>query len=363
MNIQAELFIFSEEFKRSFASSGLTPELLTLISWVLGIACGILVLGMVAQLVWRYRHPKQGHHHMNQPRRIMALLEQGLTERSRFELTFDTEILQGEGIHSYPVALNTKELTLDLPDQVAPKPAWIGRPVTIYFSLMTQGHSRTFYTFQSTIAAIDRDPSGLNLLRILLPAHIAIGQRRMHFRLAPDKSTIFEVMLWLTPHQPWAKNHTGPTRWGLPMARHHLMQPETSSASLKIVDLSAGGCRIAIANNPRLNTYLDNNQSPDVLLFLSLLDQEGGNLEIYLVGKIRAVICDPLENTRSLGIAFTMTGHLQQPTGHHITWTPLSKEEGHPEIGNWVFKQHLNLFRQQEKNKKQADRAARMTKP
>jgi hypothetical protein len=172
----------------------------------------------------------------------------------------------------------------------------------------------------------------------------------MHFRLVPEISTIPEVKIWFAQHESRAADHAEPAKWGPPMAHHHLLTQKNTEPSLTIMDLSAGGCRLSIKDNPQINTYLHENSSPDVFLFFRLLDRESGNLEVYLLGRIRVIVCDPMSKTRSLGIEFTMNGHMEDETAQWITWTPLDRDEGHPKIGNWVFKRHLELFRQREKD-------------
>jgi hypothetical protein len=353
MVILIESFIFSGQFKDSFASTGLNPELLTILTWVLTIAGSILILGILIQFIRKQFHPPKPVERLDDPRRIIDLLGQSLTERSRFEISFREKVLKTRGIFCTLVAVDKNELLLEVPEYATPRQAWIGRPLEAYFSLASRGNTKTYYTFESSVESIERQGSGTAYLHISLPKAISLGQRRMHFRLVPDPATILEVKVWFAQHQPRAKDHAGPARWGPPMAHHHLLTRKNTQASLKILDISAGGCRLAVTNNARINSYLDNNRSPDVFLFFRLLDRESGNLEIYLLGKIRVIVCDPVSNSRSLGIEFTMNGQTNNKSGQYITWTSLSREEGHPKMGNWIFKQHLALFRQQEKDKQE----------
>lgn len=349
MLIQVQSSIFSGQFKDSFASTGMSPELLTVLIWVLAIAGSILFGGILIKFLRARLRPRKPVERLDDPRKIVDLLGRCLAERSRFELSFREKVVKSKGIFCALVSVDTKEILLELPDYVTPRQAWIGRPVEAYFSIPSRAGTKTYYTFESSIAIIDREESERVFLHIPLPETIDLGQRRMHFRLVPDTSTISEVGIWLAPHRSRTRDHAGPATWGPPMAHHHLLTQGGVASSLTILDISAGGCRISIKDNPRINSYLDNNSSPDVLLFFRLLDRESGNLEVHLLGRIRVVVCDPLKNSRSLGIEFTLIGRLG--SGHHITWTPLTQEEGHPQIGNWVFKQHLALFRQQEKDR------------
>jgi c-di-GMP-binding flagellar brake protein YcgR len=356
MLIRIESSIFTGQFRDAFASTGMSPELIQVLVWVLGTAGIIVLLGLLIQIIRMRLHPRQPIDQIQAPRAIIDLLGKGLAERSRFEISFQEKIIKTQGIYCTLVSVDRDEILLELPDYARSRQAWINHPLEVYFSVASDSQSRIYYTFESVVSALDHDQADHHVyLHIPLPASIRLGQRRMHFRLVPDPSTILEAKLWFAPHQDRTHDHAGPGKWGPPMAHHHMLPQDDPEPSLTVRDLSAGGCRIAIRNNKEINAYLDTDRSPDVLLFFRLLDREAGHLEVYLLGRIRVIVCDPLSTTRSLGIEFTMTGQVAGSTGQYITWSPLSREEGHPEIGNWVFKQHLALFRKREKEREEAE--------
>ncbi len=340
--------------KDSFSSSGVNPEVMTIILWVLTIAGIILVVGILAKIILARMRRNTSPARLDDPQKIMALLGRCLAERSRFELSFRQKLIKNEGIFCSLVSVHSEEILLELPSYVTPRQTWIGRPMEIYFSVASRGDARIYYIFESSIEAIDSQHSGQIFLRIARPDVINLGQRRMHFRLVPDNATISEASLWFAQDKITTKNHTGPDAWGEPLAHRHLLAQEEDKPSLAVLDISAGGCRLSIKDSEAINEFLEQDASPDVLLFFRLLDRESGHLEAWLQGKIRVIVCDPLNNTRSMGIEFMMNGRLEGKTDKHIIWTPLYKDEGHPHIGNWVFKQHLALFRQQEKERKEA---------
>jgi c-di-GMP-binding flagellar brake protein YcgR len=353
MVIQIRSSLFTGQFRDSFASTGVSPELISIIIWVLTISGSILAVGILVQFLRRQFHPHKSVERLDDSRKIIDLLGHCLAERSRFEISFKEKLLKTRGIFCSLVSVNPNEILLEVPDYVTVSDTWIGRSLDVYFSMTLRGNTRTFYTFESLVASIDREDAGGVYLHIPLPQAVRLGQRRMHFRLVPATATILETKIWFAEHESRAADHAQPAKWGQPMAHHHLLTMETTEHSLTIMDLSAGGCRLSVKNTPQINAYLAENRSPDVFLFFRLLDRESGNLEVYLLGKIRVIVCDPMNKTRSLGIEFIMHGEMGEGNGQSITWTPLTREEGHPEIGNWVFKQHLELFRQQEKDKQE----------
>jgi hypothetical protein len=359
MLIRIESSIFTGQFRDAFASTGMSPELIQVLVWVLGTAGVIALFGLLIQLIRMRLHPRQPIDQIQDPRAIIDLLGKALAERSRLEISFGEKIIKTQGIYCTLVSVDRDEIILELPDYARSRQAWINHPLEVYFSVASDSQSRIYYTFESVVSALDHDQADHHVyLHIPLPASIRLGQRRMHFRLVPDPSTILEAKLWFAPHQDRTHDHAGPGKWGPPMAHHHMLPQDDPEPSLTVRDLSAGGCRIAVTNNKEINAYLDTDRSPDVLLFFRLLDRESGHLEVYLLGRIRVIVCDPLSSTRFLGIEFTMTGQVASRTGQSITWTPLSREEGHPEIGNWVFKQHLTLFRKREKEREEAEMEA-----
>ncbi|GAU09320.1 hypothetical protein [Desulfoplanes formicivorans] len=354
MLIRIESSIFTDQFRDGFASTGMNPELMHILVWILGTAGIIVLLGLLVQIIRMRLHPRKAVDQLDDPQQIVELFGKCLTERSRFEISFKENIIKTKGIYCSLISVDKDEILLELPDYVTPRNAWINHQLEGYFSVASRAQNKIYYTFESHVNAIDLEQEGHAYLHVSLPASVRLGQRRMHFRLVPDTSTILEVKLWFAQHQNRTHDHAGPETWGPPMAHHHLLPHDDQGPSLTVRDISAGGCRISIKNNQMINAYLDTNRSPDVFLFFRLRNQESDHLEIHLLGTIRVIVCDPMSSTRSLGIEFTMNGEVPSQTGQYITWTPLSREEGHPEIGNWVFRQHLALFRQQEKAKEEA---------
>ncbi|WP_462323552.1 PilZ domain-containing protein [Desulfoplanes sp.] len=351
MNFLAKQSIFSGQFRDSFASTGINAELIIVLAWVVGCALGILGVGIVYRLVSaRLRRPKPLGSVEN-PNEIIDLLGICLARRTRFEMMFKGNVIKSKGIFCTLVSVDADNMLLELPGYASPRRGWVGRSIEVFFSLAHNTKAPTFYTFESTVQAIEPQGQGINHLRTELPPTIRLGQRRMHFRFAPPPSSITETKIWFFRHEPRQKDHAGPSTWGQPMGNHHTGTEGSSLPGLAIKDISAGGCRIVLKDNERAKTYLQNNRSPDVFIFLRLADPGGTDLRLYLLGKIQLLLNNQVTKEVTMGMEFTMHGTVENSLGSRITWRPLLQEEGHPKVGNWVFKHHVDLFRQQEQDK------------
>lgn len=350
MTPHIELTLFSGQFKESFASTGISPEIITLLTWVLGCTAFILCSGIVFHLIQHKRHPRTHIDCIDDTKKIINILGTCLSDRSRFELTFRGKIIQGQGIFCSLISIDAQEILLELPAYVTPRATWIARPIEAYFSIASTTKAPTYYTFESSVLAIDpKNHQGITAMRIALPKTIRLGQRRMHFRLVPPPELIPEIRIWFFPHESRVHHHQGPALWGKSIAEfNNNAVTEGTINSIHLKDISAGGCRLAILDDGRSNQYLRKEKSPDVFIYMNLIRPEGNALRLYLLGKIRVLFRDPTSKEISLGIQFIMNGIVDNETQKNIIWQPIPLDEGLSEVGNWVFKQHVALFRQEE---------------
>ena len=193
-------------------------------------------------------------------------------------------------------------------------------------------------------------------MHIALPKTIRLGQRRMHFRLVPPPELIPEIRVWFFPHESRQQDHEGPVLWGRSLADFNINAATKGTVnSIHLKDISAGGCRLAILDDGRSNRYLRKEKSPDVFMYMHLSHPDGSALKLHLLGKIRVLFRNPTSKEISLGIQFVMQGIVDNETQKYITWRPIRLDEGLADVGNWVFKHHLTLFRQEESQEDEDD--------
>lgn len=269
---------------------------------------------------------------------IRSVLNQALRERATFDTMFQGEWSQRAHFTCALLAVDPGGgITLETPGYTHPQPSWVGRMVTCHFRVASvrKDVKWLFYHFSSTIIDIQRHETR-DAIIVTLPQQLQRGQRRAHLRLEPFTQDIPELQLW-----PETFSNLESVDPESPMATFLNTRADNP---VHILNISAGGMLLEI----RVPLH----QLPDEVLekgkrfYLSFLlrdPEDGGVKAFHLKARIRNLFTDPHDGRRLAGFSFT--AYRKAPEDQPNNWVLLDGK-GVEAIDDWVFKRHLQVYRQ-----------------
>ncbi|MFW6179045.1 MAG: hypothetical protein ACOC43_11860 [Desulfohalobiaceae bacterium] len=277
------------------------------------------------------------------PEDISLFLQHAQQDRSKFEISFNPN-MKTSSICSL-LSFDQHSLTLEMPGQGQPPKGWIDKQLYVYFSIPADKDQRLYFFFPAPILDVTAEQNGTHILKIGFPRYLEQKQRRGHFRLEPATASISKIKIWCRAYDsqgflPKDLSQLGPAQLEYP-------DPEAEAQQqIKLMNISASGLKLFIPRNLRKQIGLDPEQVQDLLLYLQLRDPDLDSESCFnLLCRKRNYFLDPASKDLELGLQIMLQGKdkEQQPG---LTWSRVDPGEGLPELGNWVFKQHLKLFRE-----------------
>jgi hypothetical protein len=204
------------------------------------ILAGVCILG-VCQFCCLRRKQLQGLHQYRRPNviesfsAIVKILEQSIAERSTYELDFEAEG-RSLALRGTPFEWGANgTLLVDLSQRRSVVGDLISKTCTVYFRI-GRGDRREFFYFSASSRGFEKRKSGLSrhlFLRLEVPTRLNRGQKRRYFRLQPCGEIQVTVSLEFPSHRDGAT---------------------TLFANAPVEDISAGGLRVMVDDQPNLKS-------------------------------------------------------------------------------------------------------------
>lgn len=271
--------------------------------------------------------------------KISAILEQSIPERSTYEVQFAGEGTQRAHFTCSPVQFaQGKAIILEMPGFIHPRNEWIGRVVFCFFRVSSglKEPKWAFYKFQSTVTGV-RKAGHLEFIAVLTPQELERSQRRQHLRLDPPSEDIPAVSI-----RPETLGNLGHQGDQPPLLTFMHGRPDNS---LRVVNISGGGLLLEIrqANNQHFAEHLAKGKR--LFINLALRDESKNTIkEYFVIARVRNAFTDPKTGHLLIGISFA--AHQITLPSDEKKWATLS-EQGVEAIEDWVFKKHLQMYREQ----------------
>jgi len=306
---------------------------------LLWIALGAGVLAGVgwATNVWRMRAQRRAKIlAITDPERIRAILQKAVLHRSRMDVRFSA----GEEMRtSMPCAvaeISDTHLTLELPFGVHPSPTWTGRMITAYFHIGAQQGPITYYFFRAPIATVHPSATDVPTMTVAFPQELELGQRRRHFRLDLPSADLRDLRLW-----------TSQTTLPLDADPNHWPEPLLTFPHVGLVDISAGGVRLSVDARRLPRPQEGSSVSLEtVLLFLALASPEEVPVGYFVEARLRNQFKDYATSRLLMGYEFQKFAAQPSQAGETLIWKAVNPEYGLEDLGNWIFRRHMTLYRQ-----------------
>ncbi len=333
-------YLFGRVYQ-SFESSGLTPVVLVIL--LITLACIFLAVLLYWILkVYRARHGEEKRYfgEITDKKTVYSIIDQAMLQRSKVvsrfskkNKPFDCSIYQ----------IEEKEIILEPPYYAQPTSKWLKKNLECTFRVGLDKENFLFYTFVSPINDFEVVHE-VRMLRIDFPRSLFLGQKRRHLRLEPPNKWILGLALWPTDFLEKNGDREQIDKWGDPFIR--MKKGEEKQPVLSLVDISAGGFRLRVSKEFSSLLQRLQRESPSVIVYIALGNGNGDTRRFLLLGRIKYSYIEHDQNFFYLSMEFVKYGRLREKGSREVIWEDINPAQGVEELGNWVFKRHLQLYRE-----------------
>lgn len=329
------------QFSQTFLHSGsLRPEGDLILATI-----GLVVVIVLSYALWRRwrggdARPLSGSTTL--PRDISRILTQAMDLRSRIDLSFHPITTSRQTMSCALFDVSPQGVILEMPLGVNPSPGWIGKLMVCYFRIPRENKPPYFYTFVSNVAGIHQK-GDIHYLTLAVPAKVELGQKRKHLRLEIPSSDIRDFRIWPAAEDGTFHFESDPSKWPEPLA----VYTRDVHDGLRVLDLSGGGIKLAF--DPHRYLGLDDFVAHHPVLFmrLELKPTDNSSFPPYIVAaRLRTKAQDFDHGTLMLGYEFVECS--STASNETIDWVKIEPERGIDELVTWIFKRHLELYRERE---------------
>ena len=276
------------------------------------------------------------------PREISSILEQAMVLRSRIDMSFHPITTSRQTISCTLFELADTGVTLEMPLGVNPSEGWMGKRMVCYFRIPRENKPPYFYTFTSSVAGVWKK-GDISYVVLSIPAKVELGQKRRHLRLEVPPRDIKDFRVWPAAEDGTFHFEADPERWPEPLA----VYTREKGDGLRVLDLSGGGIKLAF--DPEVYDGLDDFVARHPILFMRLELEDAAEMSFtpyYLAARLRTKVQDPDRKVTMLGYEFVEC--CPEQGMETIDWVKVDAEHGIDELVTWVFKRHLELYRERE---------------
>ncbi len=276
------------------------------------------------------------------PQEISSILEQAMFHRSRVDVGFHPISASRQTNSCALYELAGTGITLELPAGVSPAENWIGKVMVCYFRLPRGEKSPYFYKFISNVVGLHAI-GDVAYLTLSLPDKVELGQKRRHLRLEVPPTDVRDFRIWASTENTTFHLESDLSKWPKPLA----IMTGTSGEGLKVVDISGSGIKFAFhpTHCPGLGEYVVKNP----LLFMRLDLEALGKMSFpayYIASRLRTKNQD--FDTGLLMLGYEFMEFCSDQGAETLQWTKVEEDSGIDDIVTWVFRRHLELYREQE---------------
>lgn len=273
---------------------------------------------------------------------ISSILEQAMLLRSRIDMSFHPITTSRQTISCTLYELEGSGMTLEMPLGVTPSEGWLGKRMVCYFRIPREGKAPYFYTFVSSVTGVWRK-GDIHYLVLDIPSKVELGQKRKHLRLEVPPKDIKDFRIWPATEDGSFHFEADPGNWPEPLA----VYTRDGSDELRVLDLSGGGIKLSF--NQAHYAGLEDFVARHPVLFMRLELEPVDNMDFppYLVAaRLRTKVQDHDHGILMLGYEFVEC--CAANAAETIDWVKIEPEKGIDELVTWVFKRHLELYRERE---------------
>jgi len=270
---------------------------------------------------------------------ILNILDQATEHRSRLDVSFHPITTSRQTITCAVLEVQPEGILLELPVGVNPSANWIDRIMACFFRIPRPDGHPYFYKFISPVHEV-KEISGVHYLVLKVPDKIELGQKRKHLRLEIPPMDILDFRIWPASEDSTFHYENDPEKWPEPLA----VFSRESGNHLRIMDISGGGIRMMF--DPKEYGSLDEFVAEHPILFMRLelaAALTRSQVMYFVAARLRTKMKDFDTGVLMLGYEFV---ECSEPKDETFDWIKIKPEEGIDELVTWIFKRHLELYRE-----------------
>ncbi len=344
---------FLETFKNSFFDFSLSSEAVFFLLCLLLFLITAAGAGILFNRYFGRRENALPSNWIVAPPRITEVLRNGLEERSKLELRFSHEDpANGRFVSGAFVEINKDTVVIELSDLVNVSNAWIGRKLETFFRVTTErqknkkgsaarGNS-TFFTFTSEILGVKKTSKEYVAVTVAFPTSLEAKQKRTHLRLDPPGSLIYGLSVWPETRTSTGKVNSDISTWKDPV----FVLDQDVRDLIILQNISAGGVRLEIQPGWQKEGADIFEMGKRFIVRLDLFNPAENNVDRhYLYTAVRNRFEDFTTRKLEVGLKFLASGFPSLESPDILRWSVTKDDNGVEAIDNWVFRRHLELYR------------------
>ncbi|MFO7816370.1 MAG: hypothetical protein ACQES5_04995 [Thermodesulfobacteriota bacterium] len=334
-------FLFDQVY-RSFETTGSTALMVNIVLITLALILASLSVYFAVNHIKNKRHTKKLYFgEITDGEVVSSIVDQAMAQRSKVVCSFgkknrpfDCAIYRADG----------NDIVLEPPYYVQPTSKWINRELECNFRIGLDKKNFLFYTFVSPVKGIEV-LQGARMLRLVFPLSLFLGQKRRHLRLEPPLKWVNGLALWPAVSAAGAGEfESGMEKWGKPFIR--MQKTEGSPLKVGLSDISAGGVRIRLSSEYSSMMEKMRQSNPYLFVYIALTDENNRLARYLLAARIRYSYIEEGQSFFSVSLEFIRHGSIKDKKKKIVDWKEINPEFGVEDLGNWVFKRHLQLYRE-----------------
>jgi len=332
------------DISKNFSSWGFNTTAVWILGTLFSCILFFVVLNSFLNLIQRKRsNSQESIFNITNSNEILATFNLALNQRSKFELKLSRK--SSEIAVCSLLEILEDSMILELPADVHPTSSWEERPVYLFFSVPLEKNHRSHYFFSTYIKEILYPNSEFSQLRISIPQKLQQKQKRTHLRFDPASNQIEKFIVWN------AKDTSFPEAIYkisyLDSTFPRIEQGESNQFGLKLLNISGGGLMFSIPKQVAKNYEFDLEKNKQLFIYLQLPEPDTNNsTQVYLFAKIRNTYPDITGKRQQFGLQYLYVGTYTHEDPMMLQWIAVDPAMGVEVISNWVFKQHLKLYRE-----------------
>lgn len=335
---------YLDNVRDTFGGWGINPLMVDIIIWT-GIAvCFTAGIGILLNEYVFKRRPSLPGGTVVDAAEIAALLHLALDQRSKIEFSFSRDDQAARALHCGFEDIRNETLILDAGGFATAHQGWLGRPVTCYFHIFPRTKSKQprFYTFESEVSGVVKRRDGDIQVAITMPQRLSLQQKRIHLRMEPPMDCLLGLAMWPEPLADNGSPQLAIKKFGKPMFVYH----EGKTRQIRVINLSAGGMRVEISSEAKRMSKLQFEMGERYLVLFKLRDPESNTADkLWCMTRVQNRYEDFETRSLELGLHFKEIGIPTDEVEPQIVWKKIGSG-GIQDLGNWIQRRHLELFRE-----------------
>jgi hypothetical protein len=266
-------------------------------------------------------------------KRILGLLDEALSQRTKIHVRFDEKISNLSGVSAQIQSVEKQFLIFEIFGVSALKESFVGHSIYCFLRLVDRDnkHREIFYNFSVKILNVT-NKNGI-YISTTIPDSIDGSQRRKSLRIKPDLNKFSHLAFW-------KYDSSGGFDINKPTLSHSLFK----TSQVVLDNVSAGGMRIIICKNVLKDYNISISKGDRFIVFFDFSEELNKLRDDYwLVMKINNIITDPVTGATTLGMEYIANGIRQVESGK-IAWNKV-EDNVIDDLAQRIYHWHLALYR------------------